>query len=90
MVGHETKRQQLERVIGMDMQEGTFQFEHVFLGPENRLPVVAAHDDVIISLGVKRALSGHGSPHQRTVRMRSADFPFERFINCRFRYFFVA
>lgn len=65
MVRHKTPRQNSERIIYMDMQKDALQLMHILFRAKNRLPVIAAQDDVIIGTWIKFTPSRHDhSPHQ--------------------------
>lgn len=69
MVGHETPGENGKRVALMCVEKSSLQFVHVFWCAENRLPVVAAHDDVVIGIWIELASAGHKrSPSDRGMR----------------------
>lgn len=62
VVGHEAPSENREWIMLMDMQECPLQFKHIFFCVENGLPVIAAHNDVVIGIRVEIASSRHVRP----------------------------
>jgi hypothetical protein len=48
MIGHETKGKYCEWIFSVDVIESPHELKHVFFRTENVLPIVAAHNDMVI------------------------------------------
>lgn len=59
MVRHEAIRQNRKRTIDMDMQQHAPELKHVLFHFKDRLTVIAAHDDMVIEMGIELPFSCH-------------------------------